>query len=293
MPVYVVTGKLGTGKGKFTVSKMKEALLAGRRVATNFDLYMEHLCGSNNRTTATRVPDKPTAQDLLDIGHGNPDAKHDEEKNGLLVLDELGSWLNARTFGGPERAALLDFLIHARKHGWDCYLIVQNLAMIDKQVREGLAEYVVKCVRLDKVKLPIIGSFLGKAGRLPKMHAANISMMELPGVVIDREFYKGTDLHAAYDTLQIFRDWARDPSDPKFVAETYAGPYTYLSGWHVKGRHDRPVQRRGFFARLFTPPPLPRIAPKPKHDLVKLCERLPKEEAWRMARYFVQRLDHV
>ncbi|RYH64322.1 MAG: hypothetical protein EON54_06675, partial [Alcaligenaceae bacterium] len=273
MPVYIVTGKLGTGKGKYAVVKMRDALLAGKRVATNFDLCLEHLTSATSRTTATRVPDKPTAQDLLDIGHGNPDARHDEEQNGVLVLDELGSWLNSRSFGGPERAALLDFLIHARKHGWDCYLIVQNLDMIDKQVRLGLAEYLVKCIRLDRVKIPIVGSLLGKRGRLPKMHVANVQLQDCPGVVIDREFYQAKDLHAAYDTLQIFRDWARSPTDPKFATELYGGPFSYLSGWHVKGRHEpaaAPVPGR--LSRFFAAPVRPAL--KPRLPAIELASKL-------------------
>lgn len=291
MPVYVVQGKLGTGKGKFCVLKMREALQQGRRVATNFDLFLEHLLPAGSRTTATRVPDKPTAQDLADIGPGNPDHRHDEDLNGLLVLDELGSWLNARSFADPERAKLLDWLIHARKHGWDVYLIVQHLDMIDKQVRAGLAEYQVRCIRADKIKIPIVGTFLGKRGRLPKFHIANTSMTDVPGVTIDREWFSGKDLHDGYDTLQVFRDWVRDPKDARYASELYAGPYSYLSPWHVKGRHDQPVQRRSWLARLLRMAPAdPPLAPvrKPQLPAIALCSRLPADQAWEYARRYVK-----
>ncbi len=291
MPVYVVQGKLGTGKGKFCVLKMRQALQDGRRVATNFDLFLEHLLPANSRTTATRVPDKPTAQDLDDIGHGNPHARHDEEQNGVLVLDELGSWLNSRSFASPERAKLLDWLIHARKKGWDVYLVVQNISMIDKQVREGLAEYQVKCIRADKIKLPIVGTFLGKRGRLPKFHIANTSMTDVPGIVIDREWFQGKDLHAGYDTLQIFRDWVRDPADPRFAAEPNGGPYSYLSPWHVKGRHDQPAPRRSWLAvllRLAPAPVIERPKPKPRLPAISMCAKLPPDQAWQMARRYVR-----
>lgn len=285
MPVYVVQGKLGTGKGKYCVGKMKEALADGRRVATNFDLFMEHLCQPNDKITASRVPDKPTARDLDDIGHGNTENSYDEERNGVLVLDELGSWLNSRSFASPERAALLDWLIHARKKGWDVYLIVQNVDMIDKQVRVGLAEYLVKCIRADKIKLPIIGPFLGKRGRFPKFHIAQVSMADVPGITIDRDFFKGADLHDAYDTLQIFRDWHRDPNKPGFETEKFAGPFSYLSAWHLKGRHTVAVERKGLFQRLF-PQPQPKPAPKPKTPAMVLCAKLPPDEAWAIARRY-------
>ena len=287
MPVYVVQGKLGTGKGKYCMLKMDEALRDGRRVATNFDLFLDGLLPASSKVTAVRVPDKPTAQDLDDIGPGNPDDAFTEEKNGVLVLDELGSWLNSRGFQSPERTALLDWLIHARKKGWDVYLVVQNIDMIDKQVRVGLAEYQVRLIRADKIKIPMIGTFLGKKGRLPKFHIANVSLTDVPGITIDREWFKGEYLHAGYDTLQIFRDWVRNPLDPRFKDEIFAGPYTMLSAWHLKGRFEQPVAKKSLWVRLFGEPPA-KPAPKPRLHAVALCSKLPPDEAWALARRYVQ-----
>lgn len=78
MAVYIVQGKLGTGKTKYCVGKLREALAQGRRAATNLDLSIEHLMPAQNRATVVRVPDKPTAHDLAVMGHGNPDS-YDEE----------------------------------------------------------------------------------------------------------------------------------------------------------------------------------------------------------------------
>ena len=41
MPVYVVQGKLGTGKGKFCVLKMREAL---QQVAPRAGAWIETMC---------------------------------------------------------------------------------------------------------------------------------------------------------------------------------------------------------------------------------------------------------
>ncbi|MEN2384179.1 zonular occludens toxin domain-containing protein [Comamonas sp. A7-5] len=287
MPVYVVQGKLGTGKGKYCMLKMHDALLDGRRVATNFDLFLDGLMPSKSKVTAVRVPDKPTAQDLDDIGPGNPEDRFNEERNGVLVLDELGSWLNSRGFNSPERAALLDWLIHARKKGWDVYLVVQSIDMIDKQVRVGLAEYQVRLIRADKIKLPIVGSFLGKRGRLPRLHIANVSLTDVPGVTIDREWFKGEYLHKGYDTLQIFRDWVRNPVDERFKGELYGGPYSMLSAWHLKGRYEAPEARVGLFQRLFGSK-REKPVPKPRLAAVELCAKLPPDEAWALARRYVQ-----
>lgn len=281
--VYIVQGKLGSGKGKYCVGKMAEALRAGQRVATNFDLKMEHLVGPNNKATAIRVPDKPTAQDLDDIGPGaTEEDRYDEDRYGVLVLDELGSWLNSRQFADKGRAALLDWLIHARKKLWTVYLIVQDVNMIDKQVRQGLAEYLVKCIRADKLKIPVVGTMMGKRGRLPKFHVANITMSDVPGVVIDRDWFRNTDIQNGYDTLQVFRNWVRDPAEPGFETELYMGPFSYISAWHLKGRHEgAKIKRRG----LFRAPPRAPLGPKPAR--LAALGNLPPDEAWAMARQMV------
>jgi hypothetical protein len=271
MAVYIVQGKLGTGKSKYAVGKLREALLQGRRCATNLNINMEHLVGPMNRATVIRVPDKPTAEQLDAIGHGNPDS-YDEERNGVMVLDELGSWLNSRQFQDKNRAAMIDWLIHARKKGWDCYLIVQHADMIDKQVRSALAEYMVRCIRADKIRIPMVGGFLGKYGRLPRMHIAKIGLADIPGVSIDQEWFRGDHLHAAYDTRQIFKD------------EPDAAPFSYLSAWHLKGRFEAPAARLGLWQRLFGGKPRPVVPLKPKRPEVDALAGLEKADAWARAR---------
>lgn len=285
MSNYVVQGKLGVGKGKFTVNRMKGALLDNVRVATNVDLFLERLLPPSSRATAIRLPDKPTAEDLMAIGPGSTDEdKYNEDRYGVMVLDELGSWLNARTHGSPERLAFIDFIIHARKLRWHVYFIVQDLEMIDRQVRQGLVEYSVRLVRADKMRIPVVGALLGKAGSLKGLHIATTTLIEMPGFVVDRDWFKGKELQDGYDTLQAFRNWARDPKDPLFQREQFAGPYSYLSAWHLKGRHESVVVRkRNFVQRAIWPDdPVPRVL-KPKVPLVARLERRPVEEAWRMA----------
>lgn len=252
MPVYSVEGKLGTGKTKFTVWMAQQALSDGRRVASNVDLELSKLLPAK-RCHYTRLPDKPRAFDLESAGHGNPES-YDEDRNGIMILDELGTWLNSRSFQDKERAPLLDWLIHARKFGWDVYLIVQDSNMIDKQVREALIEYQVKCFRGDKIKIPFIGglindigcSLFGTAGKrwgyLPRFHLAVARVGQgQNSVVAERWFFKGNDLHAAYDTRQVFR------SDYEHGA---------FSQWH-----EPPPPRPSLFARLRQvfkrPPPRP------------------------------------
>lgn len=272
MAVYLVTGKLGTGKSKWCARRAQLAIKAGKRVASNMDFFLDKLNPSTRKARYTRVPDKPTVRDLEAIGHGNPES-YDEERNGLLILDELGSWLNSRQSLDGERKAVVDWMIHARKFGWDVLLIVQSAMMIDKQVREGIGEYTVSCYRLDKLKLPIIGgvldAFAPGAGRLPRLHVASTRLQLGPGTshVVDRDFYKGDDLHAGYDTRQAF------VADPQAVTFTQLSPLYFapvekrLTWWRkllvplVGAKRAPAVQQR---------PPI-----KPKHPVVELLMQLP------------------
>lgn len=204
----LVTGKLGGGKTKFAVWRAQEAFLEGRAVASNVDLFLEHLVPNKRTASYWRVPDKPTAADLDALPHGNPDS-YDESLNGLLILDELGTWLNARNYQDKGRQEVIDWLIHARKKGWDVYLIVQSPEIIDKQIRAAIAEYVIRCRQLNKVRIPFIGKLLGfmhhRWGFLPRCHVAACRLADdSSGFVIDRWMYRGDDLHKGYDTRQVF-----------------------------------------------------------------------------------------
>lgn len=282
MPVSIVQGKLGTGKGKYCVMKIRDALKAGKRVATNCDLFLEHLLPSQSRMTAIRLPDKPTPSDMAMIGKGY-EGKINPKSDGVLALDELGSWLNARSYQDKNRAGFLDWLIHARKHRWTTYLMAQDVEMIDKQVRVAVCEYSVKCINMENIKIPVIGHLLGERGKLPRMHLAQISLTDVAGVQIDREFYRADDIQQGYDTEQVFRNWAREPSDMGFKDEVYMGPFSYLSPWHLKGRFEVvTAKKKSFFGALFAPPL--KLQLKPKLPLVVRLAKLPKARAWHYAR---------
>lgn len=264
MPVWSVEGKLGTGKTKFCVWRAQEAIRQGRRVASNVDLFMDKLT-PERRATYIRVPDKPTAFDLEAIGSGNPES-YDEDRNGILILDELGTWLNSRSFGDKERAGLIDWLIHARKKGWDVYLIVQDQGMIDKQVRESLIEYQCRCIRLDKIKIPVVGSILGafhkKLKYLPRMHVTTARVgYGQNAIVAERWTYRGDDLHEAYDTRQVFTSNYPD------------GAKSVLPPWD----HTPPVSSLQRLINALFAKRKPKPHPKPKTNLAKWLQRLPAD----------------
>lgn len=288
MAVYAITGKLGSGKGKAGIQRLREYLRQGKRVATNCDVFLEHLDNDRSRSCVLRVPDKPTATDLYMIGSGNrfvefeTNIQHtkdglkgfaplvsprmlpgfDESSNGALVLDECGSWLNTRNFQDKGRAEMLEWCIHARKYGWDIFFIMQNVSQIDKQIRESLFEYVVRLNRLDRMRVPIVSGLLktvtagALTGNMPRVHIAVVRLGASPdGLVADRWIFQGDDLHSAYNTTQVFSD-------------TYPnGTHTLLSPWHLSAKVSIPSEfvgpvRPGIADMVLKP----RAAPlKPQH----------------------------
>lgn len=288
MAVYAITGKLGSGKGKASIDQIRRYLRAGKRVATNCDIFLEHLMSPQSRATVTRIPDKPSGVDLYMIGSGNKfidfepilsngkngfEAKapapklldgFDEVHNGALVLDECGSWLNTRTYQDKGRAELLEWAIHARKYGWDIFFQMQNISQVDKQLRDSLLEYVVRLNRLDRMKVPFVSaavkalSFGAIEGNLPRMHIGVVRLgSSADGLVADRWVFRGDDLNDAYNTTQVFSD-----SYPH-------GPHSLLSAWHLSARVGVPVDFVGPVRpgsddyQLISPRTLP--PKKPKH----------------------------
>ena len=128
MPVYIVYGNLGSGKTLAAVGRLRDYASRGNRIAGNIDLYLEHFALTPfSKTSYTRLPDRPTAEDLHALGRGKPKGDYDEDNNGLLVLDEIATWLNSRTWNERGRAALMDWFVHARKYGWDVIFLVQYI----------------------------------------------------------------------------------------------------------------------------------------------------------------------
>jgi hypothetical protein len=208
MAVYFITGKLGSGKTLVSVGKIRDALQEGRKVATNLELRLQFLVGPQaKKCVVYRLPDKPVATDMFALGSGND--TYDEEKNGLIVLDECGTWFNARDWQDRSRKALIDWLLHARKLGWDILFIIQDVSMIDKQARKSICEHVVYCRRLDRLSIPIldtVAKLVRKKGiPKPKLHLAIVKYGDLPNsLTVDKWLYRGTDLYRAYDTKQAF-----------------------------------------------------------------------------------------
>lgn len=272
MSDYVITGKKGAGKSLLAVGIARDALSQGKRVATNLDIYLDNLCRPKSKATVIRLPDRPTADDLAQIGRGQEGVE--EDRNGVIILDEASSILNARQWADKDRTATLEWLIHSRKLGWDTYLIAQGLSQIDKQVRESQLEYHIAVKRTDKWPIPVVTSLTRAFGfpvHFPKVHIGIVKHgMSHDALIVERKWYRAKELYKAYDTQQLFKP--RGASDA-------VGVHTLLSAWHLKGRYQ-PASKwdklRSWVAALAAQRPMQ--PPRPKHRLVQLLEALPPDQ---------------
>lgn len=236
MAVYFVTGKLGAGKSLVAVARIKDKLLKGLPVATNLDINLKNMLGRNKRNTRLfRIPDKPSYDDLLAIGIGNK--SYNEDLNGLLVLDECGTWFNSRSWADKSRQEVINWFLHARKLGWDIIFLVQDMNIVDKQARLALAEHVVYCRRTDRANIPVIGAVFklltGGKLPLPKVHLGIVRYGDSPTALkVDTWTTLGATLYSSYDTKQKFSDLYSH------------GVYTVLPPWYTYGRYTVPYTTR-------------------------------------------------
>lgn len=281
MADYAITGRKGSGKTLFAVGVIRDALRAGRRVATNVDVRLDALLGPRSKAVVTRLPDKPTAADFEAIGRGQEGPVEDD--NGVIVLDETSTFFNSRAFGDKERQPLLDWLVHSRKLGWDVYYICQGLDQIDKQLRTTMIEYHIIVRRTDKWPIPLvtpITAALGYRVGFPKCHIGVCRHgVERDALIVKRTFYRAKELFPAYDTQQLFLPREHPAA---------CGVHTLLSAHHVAGRYlpePRPWWVRfawGLFGR--EAPTVERRALKPKLPCIADLATLPPEQAmqeWR------------
>lgn len=286
MTDFAVTGKKRSGKGLFCAGLIRDALRDGRRVVTNMDIHLDSLFLPWNKSTLIRLPDSPTVEDMNAIGLGYEGDAIDEERNGIIVLDECSKFFNARQWGDKTRQPLLDWLIHSGKLRWHVYYQMQGLEQVDKQLRSTQIEYHIAVKRTDRWPIPGVtqlSKLFGLDIRFPKMHLGIIKHgCDRDSMIVDRKFYRAKDLYAAYDTEQRFLD--RD--HPAAV-----GLHTVLSPWHVEGRYlpAPPNKALRFLYGLCGVDYVSKLRQqrnddprrKPKHPLAVKLGKLPEREAIR------------
>lgn len=234
MAVYVVTGKLGGGKTLISVKRIIDKLGQRCVVATNLDLNLHKLVSPFNKTVRVmRVPDKPKIDDLKAIGTGT--LSYEESDNGLLVLDECGTWFNSRNWNDKDRKPVNDWFLHARKLGWDVILIIQDVSQLDSQARASIAEHTVFCRRTDRLSVPYLGTLVkaltGYRITLPKAHIGRVVYgISESDLLVDRWAALGRDIYPCYDTKQAFLD------DYPHGTHSLLPPY-FTHGWKMSPRN--------------------------------------------------------
>jgi hypothetical protein len=268
MAVYLVTGKLGSGKSLISVGRAVEYASKGRRVAANFSIDFSQVKhsrrGKLSEAYCEVLPARPSANDLHALGRGGDR----EEVAGLLILDEAATYLNARDWADKDRKRVIDWFLHSRKLGWDVMLICQHQSLLDKQIRESVCEMLVTCSRLDRLNVPVISWIFPV--KLPRVHVAKVRYGLSPSDLKAESWtYRGNDLFAAYATTEIF-------------AEMDAGSYCVLPSRLSKWRYEPPAfDLKKWLSYQWNKPAqisLPRPEPKPKSRLVALLEKLPPDD---------------
>lgn len=223
MPNYVIGGVLGAGKSLCATSKAVEYAAKGRRVVTNFFLDLGPACRRRDSLLAKAhveiISAQPTSAELIALGRGGPS----EREAGLLILDECGVILNSREWNDGDRMAVLSWLLHTRKLGWDVIFLVQHHSMIDKQIRIAVCQYNVYLQRLDALSVPIVSWFFKIP--FPQVHVGVVRYgFSANSPVSDRWVFQGKNLYGCYDT-----QWMSDPEQ---------GPYCTLSPMLSKFRYQ-------------------------------------------------------
>ncbi|EEW4050816.1 hypothetical protein D9R95_003077 [Escherichia coli] len=215
----VITGKLGQGKGIAAAYFACIYYRRGLRVAANFPFFPQYM-DEKSDNPLTIIPADPRPEDLKALGRGCPE--NEKIQFGALFLDECASWLNSRQFAKKDRLEFIDWLIHSRKLGWDVYLIAQNEDMIDTQIIKAMGGKVIRCKRLDELRIPLITSLYemvnpgktgmasGKKGLLP--HMVTISTWDIDVINAggrkkrpeNKVTVRASDYYRMYDTNFIF-----------------------------------------------------------------------------------------
>jgi len=253
MAGWIVQGVRGEGKGLAAVWMMKKYLNQGFPVATNMDLYLDKLLDNKNASLAYRLPDFTRVQDFNILPPAFDPAYKPEDKNGLIVLDELALWMNSRTFKDKQRLAIIGWLILSRKNHWDLLLTVQNYEMIDAQIRTTLCDFLVQASRTDRQKIPVFGSFLSFLGFSPygkQHHVYHVFYgMSLNQAPQDTWSFSGKEVYDGYDTNQKLQQdnliiKGETLADVQVI--DFRATYTYLPANYLSGQVHIQKEQKAF-----------------------------------------------
>jgi len=203
--ITLLYGQPGTGKSTLATGMILDALRDGRRVVSNFAVDPAPACLRPSSKISNGfvevLPPRPSFLELKSIGTGWHD-KIDhgrEDRSGLLVLDEIGGWINSRSWADKDRQNIIDWFLHSRKRGWDIIFIAQHPNLIDKQVREAVVEGYARIRRTDRMSVPLTSI------KLPRMHIAIARYgMEQNAPRLNTWMYRGSTEQKCFASYALF-----------------------------------------------------------------------------------------
>ncbi len=154
---YFITGTIGGGKGLAAVYRIKLYLSKKRRIATNLDLFFEHILTPTTKSMSRcyRLPDHPDIKDYIAIGMGGRSASN----KGFCLLDEVANSMNSRDWQDKTRKENNAFLRQIRKKRWDVGLIAQDKASTDLQLQKAITSHFVRCRDVGTIPIPVLSFF--------------------------------------------------------------------------------------------------------------------------------------
>lgn len=216
MPATFLEGRRRSGKSLYAVLKIQEYLKEGRRVATNLDLHLENLMPEEKGAFITRIPDFPRSEDLFALGqaYDSLDADkpetYDESKNGIVVLDELLTSFNSRTWSSKDRMNVINWIVLSGKLGWDLIFIGQSFEAVDGQIRDTVIDRIGSCTSNENLYPGFIWNHLVKPIYLKIVGTKHLVFMYYGKAKTKDNFshkitHKKYELFNCYNTAQVFR----------------------------------------------------------------------------------------
>lgn len=158
MSIFLVEGTPGSGKTAYCARRIAAALAAGQPVATNVELRPDVARFVARRTSGLNWRRRRRREEVISRSYVVANSIEDlrrirlapapvrrrgllrrrtqqQEGRGLMVLDEMGSILNSRSWSKQDRQDVIEFFAQHRKLGWTVLIIAQDGDMLDKQVR--------------------------------------------------------------------------------------------------------------------------------------------------------------
>lgn len=261
--ITLLYGQPGTGKSTLATGMILDALRDGRKVVANFAVDPAPACIRPNAKLSDGyvevLPVRPSFEQLQAIGIGwHHEADHGrEDRSGLLVMDEIGGWINSRQWNDKQRQLIIDWFLHSRKRGWDIVFIAQHPNLIDKQVREAVVEGYARIRRTDRMSVPMTNI------KLPRMHIAVARYgLDQNAPRLQSWVYRGTTEHKCFQSYALF-----DSADD-VVSGTYCTLPARLTRWKGASTWKE-------YNQIKDRKP---VITKPKLPIVQLLEKLKPDE---------------